>query len=126
MASEYEALVGTSEAQLWEQIGESAMQGPDAALYSAAALGLQARQTRGERARAAADAWLSRHRDDLHRAVCGNAAVRKAFSSDPGATIEIARAIGDAIASLQLLIPVPTLAMLITRKGLDWMCGEQP
>jgi hypothetical protein len=124
MANEYEAMVDTSEARLWEMIGDAVLEGPDAARYRAAAAGLGARQTRGERARAAADAWFLRNRDTLHDAICGNAAVRKAFSSDPGATIEIARAVGDAIASLHLFVPVPTIAMLVARKGLDWICGE--
>jgi hypothetical protein len=126
MTKEYEALAETSEVHLLEMIGEAVLEGPDGGEYAAAGAGLGARQPRRERLRAAADAWLTRNRDTLHDAVCGNVAVRKLFSADPGASVEIARAVGDAVASLHLFVPVPTIAMLVTRKGLDWICGPQP
>jgi len=121
---EYDALTDVSEARLWERIGEAALDRSEGESYRQAIEGLGGRQTRGERARTAAEAWFTRSRESLQDAICGNETVRKAFSSDPGATVEIARTIGDIISTLHLVIPVPTLAMLIARRGLDWICPD--
>ena len=120
---DYERLAQLEEEQLWEEIGEAALTGEEASIYRMA-VGLSVRQTRNERARAAASAWFARNRDTLHAAICGNAELRKLFSSDPGAVVEIARTIGDVLTSAHVLVPIPTLAMLVTRKGLDWICEE--
>jgi len=120
---EYEDLAQLDETRLWEEIGEAALAGKDASIYRMA-VGLAARQSRGERASAAASAWFARNRDALHDAICGNAELRKLFSNDPGSVVEIARTVGDALTSAHLLVPIPTLAMLVTRKGLDWICEK--
>ena len=124
LRAEYDTLADASEARLWESIGEAALDSAEGESYRQAIEGLGGRQTRGERARTAAEVWFARSRGLLHDAICGNETVRKAFSSDPGATVEIARTIGDVISTLHLVIPVPTLAMLIARKGLDWICPD--
>jgi hypothetical protein len=123
-AAEYTALADVSEARLLESIGEAALEGSEGESFRQAIESLSGRQTRGERARAAADAWLARSRETLHHAICGNEKIRKAFSSDPGATVEIAKTIGDVISTLHLVVPVPTLAMLVARKGLNWICPD--
>ena len=122
-AGDYERLAQLDETMLWEEIGEAALAGEEASIYRMA-IGLGARQTRSERARTAASAWFARNRDTLHTAICGNAELRKLVSSDPGAVVEIARTIADVLTSVHLLVPIPTLAMLVTRKGLDWICEE--
>lgn len=122
-ADDYERLAKLDEANLWEVIGEAALAGEEASIYQMA-VGLGSRQTRSERASAAASAWLARNREKLHAALCDNAELRKLFSSSPGTIVELARTIGDILTSVHLLVPVPTLAMLVARKGLEWICEE--
>ncbi|TDH60794.1 hypothetical protein E2C06_20055 [Dankookia rubra] len=119
-----EFLTNVSEDRLWELIGEAALDGPDGASYISLVDGLAARQTRGERARIAGETWLARHRKALQAAVCGNEHLRTIVSSDPGAYVEVARAVADAILAIHLVFPVTTISMLIARKGLDWICAD--
>lgn len=101
MPEEYRSLADLSEDRLFALIGEAAMEGPEGEHYRAVAEGLAGRQTRGERARAVANAWFNRNQQVLHDAICGNESLRRTFSSDPGATVELAKAVGDVLSSAQ-------------------------
>lgn len=124
MADDFDTLAGVSEEGLWERLGEDVLDSPVGRDFEEAAGVLSGRFTRGERARAVAGAWLDRNRQAVRGAICGNDRVRSVVSSDPGAFVEIAKVVGDALIALHLPIPIITLSALIARKGLDWICTD--
>jgi hypothetical protein len=119
---DFEALSQDSEQTLLEAIGAAVAQGPEARAYSAVADGLGARLSRAQRMRALGDKWVANNRDLLHRGVCENDVVRKTLSSDPGVTIEGFKLLVDTFAALHVYVPAGSLAVLVMRKGLDWIC----
>lgn len=121
---ELRALGNASEDDLWRQLGEAVLAGPDGERYEYQAAGLGGRQTRSERAVAAAHAWLGEHRVQLRQRVCGNESLRRTFSADPGASVEIGKAVADALLGLAGIVPIATISALIARKGVDWLCEE--
>jgi hypothetical protein len=121
---ELRVLESASEDDLWRHLGEAVLAGPEGERYEHRLAGLGARQTRSERAVAAAHAWLDEHRAELRQRVCGNEAIRRTFSSDPGATVEIGKAVADAILGLAGVVPIVTISALIARRGVDWLCQE--
>ncbi len=118
----FEQLSNADEAELLEMIGDAVAQGPESRAYSAVFEGLSVRVPRNERMRALADRWLENNRALLRKAVCENKAVRKALSSDPGVSIEGFKLMVDAFTALHIYVPAGSLAVLVMRKGIDWIC----
>ncbi len=118
--SEFERLSGLTEMELLEEVGFGLLEQDE----SLAARFLGQRMTYRERATAAAREWFVKNGDILRARICGNEKLRAAFSSDPGAYVELAKLVADALLGVVAGLPLITISMLIARKGLDSICVE--
>lgn len=70
---------------------------------------------------AVARAWFADRAEEFRRVVCGSEVVRLAQQSGDEAVL--LSAVADLIAPLVGILPAATVAVLLTRYGIDRLCG---
>jgi hypothetical protein len=107
--AELEAAAALSDEELWVRLGREVVQfaGP----------------ADDDRRARVAKAWFETHLEDLRAAICGHSRIEAVRSKEGASSLDTLAAVADLVATLKFGISAATVAVLVTRYGLDRLCS---